>query len=115
MPTANPSHSHHGRLRAVLVFATSFLFLTGGNARAQDSVATDRAALVALYDATDGANWTINTNWSTNAALSTWHGVRPTPMVESRVSLSQNGLSGEIPAELGNLTSLQILHLWGMG
>ena len=29
----------------------------------------DRAALVARYDATGG------TNWSTTAALSTWHGV----------------------------------------
>ena len=55
-------HSHHGRLRA------AFLLLTGGNARAQDSAATDRAALVALYVATGGANWENNTKWSTTAA-----------------------------------------------
>ena len=29
--------------------------------------------------------------------------------------LNQNGLSGTIPAELGNLTSLQALYLWGNG
>ena len=45
-------HSHHRRLRSVLVFSASFLLLTGGNARAQDPVETDRAALVALYNAT---------------------------------------------------------------
>ena len=70
------SHSHHGHLRAVLVFAASFLLLTGGNAYAQGSVATDRAALVALYNATDGANWTNNTNWLSTEALSEWYGIR---------------------------------------
>ena len=108
------SHSHHGRLRAVLVFAASFLLLTGGNARAQGSVAMDRAALVALYDATGGANWTTNTNWSTTAALSTWHGV--TTDSDGRVTqlnLSDNGLTGTIPTALGDLSNLQELYLWG--
>ena len=36
---------------------------------------TDRAVLVALYNATDGANWTNNTNWLTNEAISEWRGV----------------------------------------
>ena len=72
----------------------------------------DRAALVALYDATGGANWTINTNWSTTAALSEWYGV--TTDVDGRVTeldLADNNLSGEIPAKLGELTSLQFLYL----
>ena len=60
----NLPHPHHGHKRAVFVFA-AFLLLAGGNARAQDPVATDRSALVALYNATDGANWTNNTNWLT--------------------------------------------------
>ena len=108
------SHSHHGRLRAVLVFAASFLLLTGGNARAQGSVAMDRAALVALYDATGGANWTNKTNWSTTAALSTWHGV--TTDSDGRVTqlnLGYNGLTGTIPAALGDLSNLEWLYLFG--
>ena len=47
-------------------------FIAGGNAYAQDR---DRDALVALYNATDGANWTNNTNWLSNEALSEWFGV----------------------------------------
>ena len=71
-------------------------------------MAENRAALVALYNATDGANWT------SNEALSEWHGV--TTDATGRVTnlnLTDNNLSGEIPAELGDLTSLQILYLRG--
>ena len=32
----------------------------------------EREALLALYNSTDGANWTDNTNWGTGADLSTW-------------------------------------------
>ena len=74
--------------------------------------ATDRAALVALYNATSGPNWTINTNWLTTAALSEWYGV--TTDVDGRVThvyLAQNELNGELPVELGDLTNLQILYL----
>ena len=71
----------------------------------------DRAALEALYNATDGANWTDNTNWLSNAALSQWHGV--TTDVSGRVTrliLSENE-DGEIPDELGNLDNLEYLFL----
>ena len=106
------SHSHHGHLRAVLVFAASFLLLTGGNAYAQGSVATDRAALVALYNATDGANWTNNTNWLSTEALSEWYGIRTDASDRVvQLSLIQNELSGKIPAALVDLTHLQKLFL----
>ncbi|CAN0109851.1 unnamed protein product, partial [Laminaria digitata] len=36
----------------------------------------DREALVALYNATDGAKWRNNRNWNTNAALSQCYGVK---------------------------------------
>ena len=108
----NPPHPHHGRKRAVFVFA-GFLLLTGGTARAQGTVATDRAAMVALYNATGGANWTNNTNWLTNEALSEWHGLDTD--ANGRVTglrLENNGLIGEIPAELGDLTNLIALRLY---
>ncbi|MCY4114038.1 MAG: hypothetical protein OXG33_08890 [Chloroflexi bacterium] len=40
-----------------------------------DSPATDREALIAFYHATDGPNWTDNTNWLSDAPLFTWYGV----------------------------------------
>ncbi|CAN0274257.1 unnamed protein product, partial [Ectocarpus sp. 4 AP-2014] len=36
---------------------------------------TDRKALVALYNATGGAEWNENRNWNTSAALLQWDGV----------------------------------------
>ena len=107
----NPPHPHHGRKRAVFVFA-GFLLLTGGTARAQGPVAADRAALVTLYNATAGANWTNNTNWLSNEALSEWHGVDTDATGRvTELHLSGNELSGTIPAELGSLTNLQELYL----
>ena len=81
---------------------------------AQNTVATDKAGLVALYNDTDGANWTDSTNWGTDQALSTWHGV--TTDGDGRVTkleLENNGLSGPLPAALGTLTKLEALVLNG--
>ena len=35
----------------------------------------DRAVLIELYNATNGANWTDSTNWNSSAPLGTWEGV----------------------------------------
>ncbi len=78
----------------------------------QGSVASDRAVLEALYDATDGANWTDGTNWKTSAALGEWHGV--TTDADGRVTelhLNDNGLAGSLPFELAGLTNLERLNL----
>ena len=71
------------------------------------------AALVALYNATGGANWRNNGNWLSNAPMGEWHGV--TTDSDGRVtdlSLYDNQLTGEIPAELGDLPSLEVLSLY---
>ncbi len=88
------------------------LWLAPGAHAQQGSVATDKAALEALYNATDGANWTTSTNWTSDTALSTWHGV--TTNSDGRVTeleLDGNGLSGTLPAALGNLSELEQLDL----
>ena len=86
-------------------------------------VLSDRAALVALYNATDGANWVNNENWLTEAPLEGWYGV-DTDESGRVVRLDLSGhwdddnrayvphrLSGTIPPELGNLANLEVLNL----
>ncbi len=71
----------------------------------------ERAALVALYETTDGANWKRSDNWLTELPVSTWYGV--TTDASGRVTeliLSRNGLRGPIP-DLSALTSLTKLYL----
>ena len=76
------------------------------------SLESDRAALVALYDATGGDNWTNNDNWRSDEAIRQWHGVSGDSDGRARVvALSSNGLEGTLPAELGNLDRLERLFL----
>ena len=72
---------------------------------------SSRDVLVALYNATDGANWSNNTNWLTDNDLSTWYGVSAVNGKVERLFLSDNNLSGLIPSELGQLTNLKYLYL----
>ena len=83
---------------------------------ASGSAETDREALVALYNATDGENWRDSDNWLSDAPLGEWAGVNTDD--DGRVTvlnLEGNGLSGEIPPELGSLSNLSWLMLNGNG
>ncbi|MDE2691235.1 MAG: hypothetical protein OXI49_12035 [Acidobacteriota bacterium] len=74
----------------------------------------DRDALIALYRATDGPNWTNNENWLSNRPPDEWYGV--TTNSAGRVTwleLSDNGLNGSLPAAIGDLDRLLVLFLDG--
>ena len=86
-------------------------------------VSSDRAVLVALYEATDGPNWANNNGWLTDAPLDDWYGVA-TDSAGRVVSLALAGewdeelsqwvrpnLAGPIPPELAGLTHLEVLNL----
>ena len=88
---------------------------SGEAALSEGSVETDRAALVALYEAIGNKpdpeydDWD---NWLCEAPLDQWDGV--TTDENGRVTgldLMYYELRGSIPPELGNLSSLQYLNL----
>ncbi len=70
----------------------------------------DSLVLVMLYNSTNGINWT--NRWNLNEPMGSWFGV--TLNAEgcvAEIDLTDNRLSGGIPAELGQLTNLTLLDL----
>ncbi|MCY4114386.1 MAG: hypothetical protein OXG33_10680 [Chloroflexi bacterium] len=67
--------------------------------------------LIDLYHATDGPNWSNNTNWLSAKPIGEWHGVSASGDRVTRLSLADNNLSGAIPWQLGYLASLERLSL----
>ena len=79
----------------------------------EDLPQVDRPALVALYNSTDGANWTNNSKWNSDTHISQWHGVTVNPSGRvAELHLTDNRLRGTLPPELGSLTELRGLALW---
>ena len=97
----------------------------------------ERAVVVGLYTATDGANWKSKRNWLSDVPIGKWPGVTTdqhgfvthlhlndnrlrggiAPELGSLVNLrelylSQNELTGELPPQLGRLTKLRHLVLF---
>ncbi len=69
-------------------------------------------ALVALYESTDGANWTNNTDWLATNTPCSWFGVTCSEGNITQLSLGSNQLNGSIPPEIGNLTLLVYVRLY---
>ena len=111
-PSRYISSNRAAPILAVLILAALLFFAASNATPVGAQAATDRAALVALYNATDGPNWTNNTNWLSDRPIGEWHGV--TTDGDGRVTilrLGGNELSGPLPPELGSLTHLKELRL----
>lgn len=70
-------------------------------------------ALMALYNSANGLSWTNKANWDTATAVSTWYGITVASGHVTSVQLISNNLSGTLPTEIGNLTSLTTLIIYG--
>ena len=57
--------------------------------------ATDRVALMQLFEATGGTSWKNNTGWGTSGPLGDWHGVTVDDAGRViKLELAQNKLTG---------------------
>ncbi len=73
---------------------------------------SDREVLITLYNATNGPSWDSNENWLSDKPIGEWDGVTAVNDRVVALDLGFEGLSGEIPPELGKLFSLERLSLW---
>lgn len=94
---------------------TSFpdLTLTSGTFQVNVStISRDSTALVALYNDLDGSNWPNQSNWL-SGNLNSWEGIVVSDHTVVGIDLSNNGLSGTVPADLANIDQLDSLNLSG--
>lgn len=78
-----------------------------------DVKSSECEALVALYNETDGPNWTNNDGWLESTEVCTWAGVSCTNTTTvSQIILSSNNLVGELPDNFGNLTGLTFVSMF---
>lgn len=80
---------------------------------------TEKEALKALYDSTNGENWKNNSGWDfsipvtswDNATKTGWYGIIVSNGQVVSLDLNTNNLNGFIPSEIGQLKYLLILNL----
>ena len=75
----------------------------------QSYVDLEREALIALYKATNGDNWTHNDNWCSDKPIGEWYGVIKNPDGSLLIGLDNNNLVGYLPDEMRNLKNLESL------
>jgi Leucine-rich repeat (LRR) protein len=107
-------------LTGKLLLALLFLYSTApllAQSSCSSTLAQEYAALIALYQSTNGSSWTNNTGWrdaDPNVVQSVvgWYGV--TTDNDGHVmylGLNGNNLIGNLPLSIGNLCTLQSLSL----
>jgi hypothetical protein len=99
-----------------------FMVLVFGAFSIQGAIpAHERVALIAIYNATDGDNWWVNSGWKGNnnepdgfsqiGSEGTWYGITVEGDTVTEIDLGWNGLSGSLPSEIGNLGNLERLDI----
>ena len=94
-------------------FVLAILLLSFFSSYGQGSLDSDRLALIALYNSTNGPAWYQNAGWnpagSPGDSPCGWYGVTCEGGRVTRLDLLQSGLDGSIPPEIGNLDQLKRL------
>jgi len=95
-----------------LTLSSEFITVIVNTLPVDDIDPNDKAALMALYNSTNGPNWTNNSGWNTAAPVRDWYGVTVEGGRVTQIYLQNNNLVGTIPAEIGNLSSLRWLDFY---
>src|SRR5215216_1857745 len=78
---------------------------------AREITVLDCRALIALFESTHGASWKEHTGWLEVDTPCYWYGITCEAGHVTELVLFANGLSGPLPAELGDLTHLRVIRL----
>lgn len=86
-----------------VVFICTFTMATAGVS------SKEKQALVDVYHATDGDHWTES--WDLTTPVENWKGVTIINNTVVALELTNNNLTGELPASIGDLIHLKVLNL----
>ena len=107
----------YGNIKAICVGTATIYVTTQDGSKTASCVVTvtlafdERAALMALYEATGGDNWTNKDNWCSDKDLSEWYGISVQNGHVTDINLYQNNLTGNISADIFSLPYLSSLDL----
>ena len=74
----------------------------------------DRTALVSFYHSTDGPGWSERYGWLDEGPLDEWYGVTTDSIgLVTKLEVARNGLAGDLPATVANLSRLVGLWMGG--
>ena len=74
----------------------------------------DRDVLVTLYNKTGGPEWNKQENWLSESSLNTWRGIlTDAEGYVTEIFLPWNNMTDSIPPELGDLSRLEVLSIYG--
>ena len=91
-----------------------FLFLTASSFQSDSIPTSERTALLALYESTSGEKWHHSDNWmGPSGTEGSWYGVTVEDGHVTSLILDSNEVHGTIPPDLGELTELRTLSLYG--
>jgi len=124
------SHTDHNSTRDSIVtigsISDTFSTTTADMAAGADNIsATERNALMAIYNSMGGSGWTDSTNWESsggvdgggiNSGECAWFGITCIDsgglLRVSVIDLASNNLSGTIPTEIDDFAALSELYLY---
>ncbi|MBN1925354.1 MAG: hypothetical protein JW798_05930, partial [Prolixibacteraceae bacterium] len=96
---------------SVFLFILLILYSTKTNAQEYNRQ-TDSLALVSLYNAANGSSWNNKTGWlAPGVPINQWYGVTVSGNRVTQINLSNNNLSGSIPAKIADLSNLTSLNI----
>lgn len=76
----------------------------------EEVIPPEREVLEKFFCSTQGDSWRTKENWISDGALSSFYGVIFAFEKVIGLGLTENDLSGELPAEIGYLRSLQYMY-----
>ena len=83
----------------------------GNRAATSNAPQSQCEALVAIYNATGGANWTGANKWLIDADPCTWEGIACGIARITTLDLNNRNVTGAIPAAIGGLVNVSLLDL----